>query len=62
MRIFGESDKTKQEIIGGQLLQIIPYNEKRDVEMLLKRLGRLSSVEVKYLDGLYNKHRFRIRR
>ena len=62
MRVFGENDIHKQEIIGGQLLQIIPYNEKRDVEMLLKRLGRLSSVEVKYLDGLYNKHRSRIRR
>ena len=62
MRVFGEYDIHKQEIIGGQLLQIVPFTEKRDLQMLLKKLGRLSSVEVKYLDGLYNKHRSRIRR
>ena len=62
MRVFGENDIRKQEIIGGQLLQIVPFTEKRDLQMLLKKLGRLSSVEVKYLDGLYNKHRSRIHR
>ena len=43
MRVFGEYDIHKQEIIGGQLLQIVPFTDKRDVEMLLKKLQETCS-------------------
>ena len=36
MRVFGEYDIRKQEIIGGQLLQIVPFTEKRSANVVKK--------------------------